>query len=107
MQVTCVHIQVKPGFAEAFLDASLVNAQATLSEPGSLRFDVLRSRDDPNHFMFYEVFMNVEAVEAHKLTPHYQHWRDTVQPWMEVPRQGVKYKPFFPTDPEQWVAIDE
>lgn len=107
MRVTCVHIVVKAGFAEAFLEASLLNAKATLSEPGNLRFDVLRSQEDPNRFMFYEVFMDIEAIEAHKLTAHYQQWRDTVQPWMEVPRKGVKYDPCFPLEPEQWVAIDE
>ena len=107
MQVTCVHIHVKPGFAEKFLEASLHNAKATLSEPGNLRFDVLQSRDDPERFMFYEVFVNLEAIEAHKLTPHYQQWRDLVQPWMLIPRKGVKYEPHFPLEPEQWVAIDE
>lgn len=107
MQVTCVHIHVKPGFTEQFLEASLRNARATLSEPGNLRFDVLQSRDDPERFMFYEVFVDLEAIEAHKLTTHYQQWRDLVQPWMLTPRQGVKYEPHFPLEPEQWVAIDE
>jgi (4S)-4-hydroxy-5-phosphonooxypentane-2,3-dione isomerase len=104
MHVACVHVHVKPEHREAFLAASLENARATIQEPGNLRFDVLQHAEDPNRFMLYEVYRDEAGMEAHKKTPHYAAWRDTVGPWMAEPRQGVKYASLFPEDPAQWAA---
>ena len=38
--------------------------------------DVLRSQDDPNKFVFYELYKNVEAVDYHKKQTHYAAWND-------------------------------
>ena len=42
MHVVCVHVHVKPGHREAFIEATLQNARGTVEEPGNLRFDVIR-----------------------------------------------------------------
>ena len=39
MLVVHVHVRIRPGQAEDFLAATLVNARASLGEPGVLRFD--------------------------------------------------------------------
>ena len=85
---TLVHVVVKPGFEQAFLDASLVNREGSLREPGNLRFDVLQDSTDARRFYLYEVYQSVEAARAHKETPHYLAWRDCVAEMMEVPRVG-------------------
>lgn len=38
--------------------------------------DVLRSQDDPNKFIFYELYADMDAVDYHKNQPHYQAWAD-------------------------------
>jgi hypothetical protein len=38
--------------------------------------DVLRSQDNPDAFIFYELYENMEAVDFHKKQPHYQAWAD-------------------------------
>ena len=50
MQVLSVSIHVKPEHVEAFIPAMLENARGSRTEPGNLRYDVLRDDDDPNHF---------------------------------------------------------
>ena len=49
MLVVHVHVRVRPGQVEEFLAATLVNARASLAEPGVLRFDVIQDDADPAH----------------------------------------------------------
>lgn len=104
MYIVCVHVHVLPEHREAFLEASLANARATVEEPGNLRFDVLQQRDDPNRFVLYEVYRDEAGMEAHKATPHYARWRDTVADWMADPRQGIKYEARFPETAEAFAT---
>lgn len=43
-------------------------------DPGCLRFDLLRDRDNSTNFVFYEAFTDDEAVAHHKTTDHYKKW---------------------------------
>lgn len=96
--VVHVHVQVKPECVEAFREATLANARASLQEPGIARFDVVQQTDDPTRFVLVEVYRTAEAPAAHKETAHYAAWRDTVAPMMAVPRSSVKYTNVFPDD---------
>ncbi len=91
-----VHVHVKPGFEEAFLEATLANARQSLQEPGVARFDVCRDRQDPQRFLLVEVYRTPEAPDQHKQTAHYAAWRDTVAPMMAEPRQSSKFEMLFP-----------
>ena len=101
MLVVHVHARVKPESVEAFRNASLTNATASVLEPGIARFDVLQQTDDRTRFVLVEVYRTPEAPAAHKATPHYAVWRDAVAPMMAEPRTSVKYFNVFPAD-EGW-----
>ena len=101
MLIVHVHIHVKPEFAEAFRQASLENARASVQEPGIARFDVMRQADEPTRFVLVEAYRNENAPALHKETAHYQKWRDTVANMMAEPRTSVKYTNLFPAD-EDW-----
>ncbi len=104
MLVVCVYVHVKPEFREQFIEATLENARNTVREPGALRFDVLQQADDPNRFILYEVYKDEAGAAAHKQTPHYARWRDTVADWMAEPRKGVKHASLFPESEDQWAT---
>ena len=91
MQVTMVHIQVKPEHVQEFIAACRLNHEASVRETGNRRFDVLQFSDDPTRFVLYEAYASAQDAVAHKNTPHYLKWRDTVAPWMAAPRVGVPY----------------
>ena len=101
MLVVHVHVHVKPEYVEAFKAASVENAQQSVQEPGIARFDVIQQSDDPSKFVLVEVYRSPEAAAAHKETPHYARWRDTVADMMAEPRSSVKYSNVFPPD-EGW-----
>jgi (4S)-4-hydroxy-5-phosphonooxypentane-2,3-dione isomerase len=104
MLVVHVHARVQPERAGDFLAATLVNARASLAEPGVLRFDVIQDQADPAHVVLVEVYRDAEAPAAHKLTPHYGAWRDAVAEMMAQPRAAEKYTAVFPAASEGWVA---
>ena len=98
MHVVHVHVHVRPESIAPFRAASLENARASVREPGVARFDVVQQADDPSRFVLVEVYRTPAAPAAHKETPHYQIWRDTVAPMMAEPRTSVKYSNVFPED---------
>lgn len=100
MLIVQVHVQVKPEFVEAFIEATLENARKSLQEPGVAGFDVIQEQDNPNRFILIEAYRTPEAPGAHKETAHYAAWRDAVAPMMAQPRQSVKYRNVFPAENE-------
>ena len=96
MKVTIVNISVKAEHADAFVEATLRNCQASVEEAGNLRFDLLQSADDPNVFVLYEAYASKEAAAAHKETAHYRAWREEVAGFMAAPRRGDPYRGLFP-----------
>jgi len=96
MHVTLVHVRVKPAHLDAFIEATRLNHQASILEPGNRRFDVLQAPDDPCQFVLYEAYVSADDAAAHKNTAHYLTWRDTVADWMAEPRQGIRYDGLLP-----------
>ena len=96
MHVTLVHVHVKPEHVTDFIEATRNNHEASVRESGNRRFDVLQSREDLGRFVLYEAYTDEEAAAAHKQTPHYLRWRDSVAAWMAEPRQGISYNGLLP-----------
>jgi autoinducer 2-degrading protein len=101
MLIVHVHVHVKPESVDGFKAATRRNAQASLQEPGVMRFDVGQQQDDPTRFVLVEVYRDAAAAAAHKETKHYPVWRDAVAPMMAAPRTSVKFSNVFPDD-QQW-----
>jgi autoinducer 2-degrading protein len=101
MYVVCVTVWVKPGHEDGFIEATRLNHLGTRTEPGNLRFDVLRKIDEPGRFFLYEVYRTAEDFAVHQQTGHYQAWKATVADWMERKREGVKHESLLPPD-ESW-----
>ena len=91
MIVTCVHVRVKTEHVEDFIEATRINHDNSVREPTNVRFDVLQSSDDSTRFLLYEAYESEAGTAEHKKTEHYLKWRETVEPWMAEPRQGIPY----------------
>jgi autoinducer 2-degrading protein len=96
MHATLVHVNVKPGHIDDFIEATRQNHEASIREAGNLRFDVLQSSDDPAQFVLYEAYTSAAEAAAHKATAHYMTWRESVADWMASPRRGVPYTGLYP-----------
>ena len=102
MIVTFVHVWVKPDKVQDFIEACKINHRDSVQESGNLRFDILQDASDPNKFTLYEAYESEEASRAHKDTPHYAKWKETVADWMAKPREGVKHNIICPMDKTKW-----
>jgi (4S)-4-hydroxy-5-phosphonooxypentane-2,3-dione isomerase len=96
MDVTVVYIQVKPEHVADFLGAIRENHEASVREPGNLRFDILQAADDPTRFITYMAYRDEASARAHRETAHYRTFRDLVEDWMVEPRRNVRYAGLFP-----------
>jgi len=97
MYVTLVHVHVRPDDVDAFIAATRANHQASVSEPGNRRFDVLQSPGDPTRFILYEAYATIADAAAHKETTHYLLWREIVDDMMAEPRHGEPMTGLFPS----------
>ena len=91
-----VRLEVKPERVDDFLKLVLFNAAESRKEPGNLRFDVVRSVDEPNRFGLYEVYRDDAAIGAHQATPHYAKWRAEVEALLVTPRISQKFTSVSP-----------
>lgn len=91
MQVTLVHVKVKPAHVQDFIAATRANHEGSIREPNNRRFDFIQSVEDPTRFVLVEAYLSKDDVLAHKETDHYKRWRDTVGAWMDEPRRAVVY----------------
>ena len=102
MLVVHVHVRVRPTDVDAFIEATLANARASIQEPGVVRFDVIQDAADATHVVLVEVYRDAEAAAAHKATAHYATWRDTVADMMAEPRASTSFAPLFPAEVDRW-----
>jgi quinol monooxygenase YgiN len=71
-----VRLEVHPERLDEFLSAIKENAERSFSdEPGCRYFDVTQHTKSPNHFIFYELYDDEAALEAHRTAPHFAQWR--------------------------------
>ncbi len=99
-----VTINIKPGHKDAFMEATMGDAEGSnKNEPGCLRFDVLQDNSNPNRVYLYEVYQDRAAWEvAHRESPHYKKWRETVGDWFDGDPARVETSPVYPTGESSW-----
>ena len=72
-----VSLDVYPERLDEFLAAIKENAERTFNdEPGCTYFDVTQDTKNPLHFMFYELYEDQAAIDAHRAAPHFAKWRE-------------------------------
>ncbi len=102
MYVVCVQVHVKPEFVDDFIKVTKENHERTIrDEPGSVRWDLSQSEEDPTHFFLYEVYQTKDDFPRHQQTPHYLAWKAAVADWMAEPRVGTRFHSIYPAD-EKW-----
>jgi quinol monooxygenase YgiN len=87
--VLTVQLQIKPEAVAKFMPLALENAKASREqEPGCHQFDVLVDPEDPTRVMFYEVYENEAAFEAHQQTAHFRKYFDTALQYLTSRRRS-------------------
>jgi autoinducer 2-degrading protein len=75
--VLVVNVEIKAGEVDRFMAMALENAKAAReTEPGCKQFDVLVDPNDKTKVMFYEVYADEAAFQAHQQTAHFKKYFD-------------------------------
>lgn len=75
--VVIAEFRVKPGCMDAFLALARDDARHSVQdEPGCRRFDVTLPQDAEGAVLFYEIYDDRAAFDAHLLTPHLASFRE-------------------------------
>jgi quinol monooxygenase YgiN len=64
--------EAREGEADAAAEIIACFAPEARKEPGLELLTVNRSTENPRHFLFYEIFTDEAAFEAHQQTPHFK-----------------------------------
>ena len=73
------HMQCVPGTEPEIMDAARWFIAATRAEPGCVEFDLHRQLNDPTKFVWYENFVDQEAVDAHVASDHVARWFELIK----------------------------
>ena len=83
-----------PGKEQELKEHLLSLSAPTRAEPGCITYDLYESPDQKHEFMRFEVWSNLDALEAHKKTPHLrgsfekrqrEGWTTQILTWDRVP----------------------
>ena len=97
-QITFVKIHCVEESVDAFIAQTLDNAMNSTREVGNVRFDALRDLDDRSRFTLVEIYSDEASKNEHKITAHYEAWRDACAPMMQSPRSAERYVAVEPND---------
>ena len=97
MYIVSVDLRVKPDKVHEFIRLSMDNATHSREEPGCLRFDVLRLENEPDRFLFHEVYMSSDDLKTHQTTEHYARWKSEIEALCKVPRTSEKFTTLDPS----------
>jgi quinol monooxygenase YgiN len=51
---------------------------ASRAEPGNRRYDLWQDQSDPSRFVLDELYVDADAVAAHRATPHFQNYLSVI-----------------------------
>ncbi len=78
-------IHPKPGKEEALKTAILQNIPNVRAEKGCLRYDLHVLKDGGAKFLFYEIWADKAAFEAHRVAPHMLAYREQAKDLLAAP----------------------
>jgi quinol monooxygenase YgiN len=73
--INLVELVVVPSDLAKFLELAKDNAAAAVKDPGVREFNITQMASNPNHIVFYEVYDNEAALNAHRATDHFKKYQ--------------------------------
>lgn len=85
MVIVTAKVIIQEGRSEEFLDAYRWMKPKVLDDPGALLYELHRSADNPDTFIFYERYESKEAFDYHLSTDHFKALAARIDPLMAAP----------------------
>ena len=75
---TTALLKARPGKAGELVNLLRALASHSRSEPGNLRWDLWQDQQDETTFIIDELYKDIDPVEAHRATPHFQNYASRI-----------------------------
>ncbi|MGD9866418.1 MAG: putative quinol monooxygenase [Hyphomicrobiales bacterium] len=80
-----VNFEAHAGKGAALKDVLVTQGRNSLAnETACKHFDVCANPQNPDHFILYELYEDEAAVKAHRETPYYLAFRETIGPLVKT-----------------------
>jgi quinol monooxygenase YgiN len=57
--------------------------QSSKNEEGCLLYDIFQLKDEPKKFIVVESWADEKALDGHKRSAHYKHYKESFEPYCE------------------------
>jgi len=74
------YLNVRPGTEAQFLEAAKEVIVESRREPGTLVYNLHQSVNEPQKFLFYELYRSHEDLESHRKSQHVVNFLNRVKP---------------------------
>ena len=103
MLIIAATIPVKPAALPAAIEAAIVMARATRTEPGCIEYGFYQDLEDPSRIHVFEKWENGDALAAHFQTPHMAEFSGMIGEFVDGAVSARRYEiasegPVFPED---------
>ena len=102
MLAVIAKVTVKLELVPRFLHFLEADAEGSLSEPGCVRFDVLRDEKTSSVFWIYEVYRDHAAYAAHQKAPYFQAFFAEAGDTLAAPPEVFTTTTVFPKGEAAW-----
>ncbi|MBC3412464.1 MULTISPECIES: putative quinol monooxygenase [Pseudomonas] len=75
--------KTRPEMSEAFEQLLRPFVEPSRQEPGCIEYHMLRDKQDPSLFLFFEVWADKAALDVHSALPHMQAFFETRMDYLE------------------------
>ena len=75
--------KTRPEKADAFEVLFRAYVEPSRAEPGCIEYHMLRDRQDPSLFVFYEIWASKAALDVHSALPHMQQFFEQRMDYLE------------------------
>lgn len=82
-QAFVLHAKTRPERCAEFEALFLGHVAASRGEPGCIEYHMLRDQQDPNLFIFFEVWESREALDVHSNLPHMKRFHEARMEYLE------------------------
>lgn len=82
-QAFILHAKTRPERCAEFEALFLGHVAASRGEPGCIEYHMLRDQQDPNLFIFFEVWESREALDVHSNLPHMKQFHEARMEYLE------------------------
>ena len=83
LQGFILYAKTRPEKAEAFETFFRTYVEPSRAEPGCIEYHMLRDKQDPTLFIFYEIWQSQAHLDVHSNLPHMQQFLDMRMEYLE------------------------